>query len=258
MPSDEQATGPMTMDLTDQVALITGGANGIGAATARALAERGARIVVADIDAEAAELVAEQVSGVAVACDVTSTADLDAAVAAAMATYGGLHIVILNAGVGSAAPYPEFSLDSYRRVVAVDLDGVVLGAQAALPALRASGGGRIVAVASLGGLTPMPLDPVYAAAKAGVIAFVRSAAPVLLADGVRLTGLCPGFAATALTEPLRAGLDAAGLPLMQADDVVAGMLAALGDTEVGTCWLVQYGHEPQPFRFRGVPGPRLS
>jgi NAD(P)-dependent dehydrogenase (short-subunit alcohol dehydrogenase family) len=237
------------------VALVTGGAGGIGAAVAERLAGLGARVVVADLDGAAAAAVADRIGGRAVRCDVGRFDDNLAAVATAVDAYGGLDVVALNAGV-STGYGPDLDLASYRRAIAVNLDGVVFGAHAARPALRARGGGDIVATASLAGLDPTPLDPIYSANKAAVVGLVRALGPAWAGDGIRVNALCPGFTDTPMVDPLRHALTKAGMPLMPADSVVDAFLAALTGGRTGECWFVQFGRAPEPFRFPRVPGIR--
>src|SRR4029453_7374639 len=152
------------------VALITGGAGGIGAAVARRLTARGWSVVVADLDADRGEGVAAEVGGGFVHCDVRDLDANRAAVAATVERLGGLDLAFLNAGIPTGTMLgDDFDVDLYRRAMAVNLDGVVYGVVAALPALRERGGGDIVATASLAGLTGVPVDPVYAANKHAVV-----------------------------------------------------------------------------------------
>jgi NAD(P)-dependent dehydrogenase (short-subunit alcohol dehydrogenase family) len=245
------------MELGDAVALVTGGGNGIGAALARRLAGLGTRVVVADVSLDAGTAVAEEIGGRFVPCDVGRLADNEAAVAEAVREFGGLDIVALNAGVTTGTALGDsFDPDRYRRAMAVNLDGVVYGVQAALPALRARGGGDIVATASLAGLDPTPVDALYSANKAGVIGLVRALGKALAGEGIRVNGLCPGFADTGLVDELRPMLAGAGIPLMDTSTVVDAFLAALASGRSGECWYVQPGRPSEPFRFPRVPGIR--
>jgi NAD(P)-dependent dehydrogenase (short-subunit alcohol dehydrogenase family) len=241
--------------IAGSVAMVTGGASGIGAAIAERLAGLGALVVVADVDCAAATAVADRIGGRSVRCDVSRLEDNAAAVAAAVHAYGGLDVVALNAGV-STGYGPDLDLESYRRAMAVNLDGVVFGAHAARPALRARGGGEIIATASLAGLDPTPLDPIYSATKAAVVGLVRALGPAWAGDGIRVNALCPGFTDTPMVDPLRPALADARMPLMSARSVVDAFLAALTGGRTGECWYVQFGRAPEPFRFPRVPGTR--
>jgi NAD(P)-dependent dehydrogenase (short-subunit alcohol dehydrogenase family) len=139
----------------------------------------------------------------------------------------------------------------------VNVDGVVFGIDAALPALRASGGGSVVVTASLAGLVPMPSDPLYTLTKTAVVGYVRALAEPLAADGVRINALCPGFTDTTILGVAKAVFDAASFPLLDPDDVAAAFMAILDTGRSGEAWFVQPGREASPYRFRGVPGPVL-
>ena len=239
------------------MALVTGGARGIGEATARALAEAGAEVIVADIEGPRAEAVARRIGGHAVACDVSDLDQNRAAVAVARERCGGLDLAVLNAGVTSGCTLgDDFDLELYRRAMGVNLDGVAFGTHAALPALRARGGGAIVATASLAGLVGMPLDPIYTANKHAVVGLTRALGPALATENVRFNAVCPGYADTPMVEPVRADLEAEGFSLLDAEVVADTVLRLLAGGGSGECWFVQPGRNPEPFRFRGVPGPR--
>ncbi len=238
-------------------ALVTGGAGGIGLAVVSALRAAGAQVVAADLD-EAGRGRVEQAGGVFTRVDVTDPSSLQAAVAFAEQRLGRLDLVHLNAGVTTGTPsLEEVDLDRYRRTVAVNLDGVVYGVRAALPALRRAGGGAIVATASLSGLTAYPGDPVYAATKHAVVGLVRAIAEPLSAEGITVACICPGFVDTAMVRPHRHLFEQAGFPLLAPDDVAAAVLAAAAG-DPGAAWVVQPGRPAQPYRFRGVPGPRVE
>jgi len=245
--------------LRDKVALVTGGASGIGRLTALALADAGAEVVVADLDEGGARAVAEQVGGHAFALDVSDLDANRAAVAFAQERAGGLDLVMLNAGVTSDTILGDhFDLSRYRRAMGVNLDGVVFGTQAALPALKARGGGAIVATASLAGLTAVPLDPIYAANKHAVVGLTRSLGPLLAQDGIRFNAVCPTFAETPLIAHVRDGLRAAGFELLDPQVVADATLRLLAGEMTGECWFCQIGREPAPFQFRNIPGPRTA
>jgi NAD(P)-dependent dehydrogenase (short-subunit alcohol dehydrogenase family) len=244
---------------TGKIALITGGSNGIGAAVARRLAGGGARVVIADVDVERGGALAEEIDGAFVRCDVREPGDSVTAVAAAVDGFGGLDIAFLNAGVATGCGIgDDFDLAAYRRAMAVNLDGVVFGVQAALPALRARGGGDIIATASMAGLTATPFDPVYGANKAAVVGLVRALGPTVESDGVRINALCPSFADTDILGPMKGHLEQTGFPILTVDAVVAAFTAILAAGGTGECWHVVPGRPSEPFRFRGVPGPRTQ
>ncbi|MEJ2871525.1 SDR family oxidoreductase [Actinomycetospora sp. OC33-EN08] len=238
-------------------ALVTGGASGIGEAVSRRLAAAGAKVAVVDRDAVAATRVAEEISGLAVACDVTSESALSAAFAEVESWGGRLDVVHLNAGsVGGQSGITDLDVQAYRRVLGVNVDHVVFGLNAAVPALRRAGGGAIIATASLAGLVPLPGDAIYTLTKHAVVGYVRSAAATLAPEGIRAMALCPGYADTALIAHMR---DQFGdFPLLTAGDVADAVDAMLDRGEPGECWYVQPGREPGPYGFRGVPGPRTG
>jgi NAD(P)-dependent dehydrogenase (short-subunit alcohol dehydrogenase family) len=240
-----------------EVALITGGASGIGAAVARRLAARGTAVVVADVDSDRGEAVAAEIGGAFVLCDVRDLEANRSAVAATVERFGGLDFAFLNAGIATGTtPGGDFDLERYRRAIAVNLDGVVFGVVAALPALRERGGGDIVATASLAGLTGVPFDPVYGANKHAVVGLVRALGPAHEGEGIRVNAVCPGFAETRIIEDIRGRLEEGGIPILPVDAVADTVLAILDAKSAGECWFVQPGRESEPFRFRNVPGPR--
>jgi NAD(P)-dependent dehydrogenase (short-subunit alcohol dehydrogenase family) len=245
-------------DRSGQVALITGGAGGIGASVARRLAGQGMHVVVGDVDEEGGRAVAEAVGGVFQHCDVRALADNEALVATAVDRFGGLDIAFLNAGVSAEMGVgPDFDLEVYRRIMGINLDGVVFGVHAALPALRERGG-SILATASLAGLTAVPMNPLYGANKHAVVGLVRSLGPALAPEGVRVNGLCPSFARTGIIGPIESLLEQSGVPILDVEAITDAVLDILDSDGTGECWYVVAGRPSEPFRFRGVPGPRTE
>jgi NAD(P)-dependent dehydrogenase (short-subunit alcohol dehydrogenase family) len=243
--------------LDGKAAIVTGGAGGLGRATCQALSSAGARVLVADVDDCGGREVAEDVGGEFFAADVSRVEDNEALVQAAVDKFGRLDLVHLNAGVTSGCGVgADFDPARYRRAMGVNLDGVVFGTHAALPALQARGGGAIVATASLAGLTGVPLDPLYAANKHAVVGLARSLGPFLVDRGIRFNAVCPGFSESRMIDPLRDQLAQEGIPVIPAEAVADAVLCLFAGDMTGECWFVQAGREPGPFMFRGIPGPR--
>jgi meso-butanediol dehydrogenase/(S,S)-butanediol dehydrogenase/diacetyl reductase len=182
--------------LRGKIAVITGGGTGIGAATARRFAASGAKVVVTGRRPEPIAAVAEEIGGIALAGDVSDEAHCAALVAAAIDAYGGLDILVANAGVelfGSAADVP---LEQWREVLRVNLDGVLLMARASLPQMRARGGGAIVVVGSVASLFGVPNFVSYVTSKHAVIGLTRSLAVDYGPEGIRVNVVCPSFTRT--------------------------------------------------------------
>ncbi|MBA3525204.1 MAG: SDR family oxidoreductase [Geodermatophilaceae bacterium] len=235
------------------VAFITGAASGIGAAAARRLAAREYRTVLADIDPRGAETAAE-VGGRFTRLDVTDLDANRACVADLLATEGRLDVAFLNAGVTGPGDALPLQHSDYRRILGVNLDGVVFGIDACAAAM--TDGGAIVATASLAGLSPMPGDALYTLTKTAVVGYVRALAPSLARHGITLNALCPGFADTPLITDMREHFTAGGFPLLTADDVVDALCTVLDGEDTGQAWFVQPGLPAAPFRFGNVPAAR--
>jgi len=245
--------------LRDRVALVTGGAGGLGRATCEALAAAGARVLVVDVDEPGGHQTAETVGGAFHRADVSTLEDNHAMVAAALERFGRLDLLHLNAGVATGSGVDEsFDLERYRVAMGVNLDGVVFGTHAALPALTEAGGGAIVATASLAGLTGVPSDPLYAANKHAVVGLARSLGPALAARGIRFNAVCPGFAESRIIDSFRDAIVASGVAIIPAETVAGAVLELFRGDMTGECWFVQPGREPAAFTFRGVPGPRAA
>jgi NAD(P)-dependent dehydrogenase (short-subunit alcohol dehydrogenase family) len=165
-------------------------------------------------------------------------------------------LVFLNAGVASHMGVgEEFDLERYRRIMGINLDGVVFGTVAALPALRARGGGAIVATASLAGLTGTPMDPLYSANKHAVVGLARSLGPSLALEGIRFNAVCPGYAESKIIEGFREQILEMGVPIIPAEEVAETVLTLFTGDMTGECWFVQKGRA-EAFGFRNIPGPR--
>jgi NAD(P)-dependent dehydrogenase (short-subunit alcohol dehydrogenase family) len=182
-----------------RVAIVTGAASGIGRATSELLARGGASVIAQDMDAEALQWT-ESVDGVlAQVGDVTSEEDNAAMVEAAVGNFGRLDVLVLNAGVTAPGMIDTLPLESFDRVLNVNLRGSVLGLKAAVPALTESGEGAVVMTASVSGLGGDPGMWAYNVAKGGVVNLVRAAAVDLGHAGIRVNGVCPGPTRTRMT-----------------------------------------------------------
>ena len=239
-----------------KVALITGGASGFGAEVAKQLVRRGDRVVLLDVNDADGQAVADELGGHFLHCDVSDYDQVLSATAEAEQIHGGLDLFFLNAGISSGFSFgPEFDLARYRRANGINLDGVVYGIQAALPALGRRGGGSIVCTASMAGLAAVPFDPVYGANKHAVVGLVRGLGPVLAPQNITINAFCPGFAETKIITELREFLDASGVPIIPVEKAGASVLEIFDSSETGQAWLLQAGRDVMTYRFRGIPGP---
>ncbi|HTX98174.1 MAG TPA: glucose 1-dehydrogenase [Mycobacterium sp.] len=213
----------MTLALEGKVAVVTGSGKGLGATIARRFATDGARVVVSDIDHEAAKATAHAIDGaIAIPADVTDERQIQALVASTVEELGGLHIMVANAGVGTPQPILQTSLADWRRTTSVNLDGVFMSIRYAAPAIIASGGGSIITMSSITSTTGSPLMAAYAAAKAAVCNLTQTAAIELRPFGVRVNALLPGFSDTALVTVAMPTFEAAvGLPAGGFDELIA-------------------------------------
>lgn len=232
------------MDPRGKVAIVTGGASGIGRATATRLAAEGASVVVADLDETLGNQVVrsiENASGHASfeKVDVTSADDVQRMLEHALEKFGGLDILHNNAGIAVGTPaFPNTGLARWRRVLDIDLQAVVLGCYLAAPLMEQRGGGVIINTASMAGLYPLKEDPVYAAAKAGVVNFTYSLEPWASKRNIRVNCVCPGIVDTPL---VRRGIDEANekgyrvrLPatIIQPDAIAEAVLQLVKDDQL--------------------------
>ena len=189
-----------------RIAIVTGGASGIGAAIVDRLAGEGASVVVADLDRDGAEKKAEEVVEAggrawAVKVDVADEKSVQAMVTVAIEQGGALHCLVNNAGIGGAsAPTGEYPTDNWRTVIDVNLNGVFYGMRYGIPEIRRAGGGAIVNMASILGSVGFAGSSAYVAAKHGVVGLTKAAALDHAGDGIRVNAVGPGFIKTPLLD----------------------------------------------------------
>ncbi|MHB9034081.1 MAG: SDR family NAD(P)-dependent oxidoreductase [Anaerolineae bacterium] len=200
----------MKVNLEGQVALVTGGANGIGRAIVSALADNGVRVALIDVVQEALDRTANELTqaGVPNLClrgDVTDRVGMEQIVAQVEAKWGRLDILVNNAGIntsGNRVPLHEYLPDTWDKIISVDLDGVYNVSRAAIPALLRNKGGRIINISSVAGLVPLRLQSAFVAAKAAVANLTRSMALEYGPLGILVNCVAPGSTLTKGTEAL--------------------------------------------------------
>ncbi|CAB4971175.1 unannotated protein [freshwater metagenome] len=224
-----------------KVAVVTGAASGIGKALATAFADVGMKIVLADVEAAALEVAAEELrsSGAdvfAVTADVAQAADVDRIGAAAMDVFGALHVACNNAGVSGGGLSWEIDLETWRWILDVDLWGVIHGVHTFTPLIIASGGGHIVNTASMAGLTSNPGMGPYNVAKHGVVTLSETLSVELQMTHpeVGVSVLCPGWVRTRINESERNRPDLDGVEEVEETD--AGLLAM---KEMVNTWIAE-------------------
>lgn len=192
------------LNLKGKVAFVTGGASGIGEACSLMLAKQGAAVAVIDLNLEHAQkvvdaIVADGGKAIALVADVADEAQVAKAVADTVAQLGGLNIAVNNAGIGGdIAPTAEQSVESWKKVISINLDGVFYGMRNQIPAMLKSGGGAIVNIASILGQVGFANSAAYVASKHGVVGLTKTAALEYGTQGIRFNSVGPGFIKTPL------------------------------------------------------------
>lgn len=192
--------------LAGRTAVVTGGAQGLGYAIAEAFVAEGARVVLGDVDLDRTRASAAVLGGPdvarAVRCDVTSGADVDALVAAAVEEFGSLDVMVNNAGITRDATLRKMTEDQFDEVIAVHLKGTWNGTRAAAAVMREQGSGAIVNMSSISGKVGLVGQTNYSAAKAGIVGLTKAAAKELAHLGVRVNAIAPGLIRSAMTEAM--------------------------------------------------------
>lgn len=195
------------MRLKDKVALVTGGAQGIGLAVSQGYAAEGARVIIADVNLEAAEQAARGIGDQARAMhlDVTDQASIDQVVGDAIAEFGRIDVLVNNAAIFDLAPVEEVSRESFRRIFAVNAEGLFFVMQAVAKTMLADGrGGRIINMSSQAGRRGEPLVSVYCASKAAVISITQSAGLAFARRGINVNAIAPGVVDTPMWDTVDA------------------------------------------------------
>ena len=195
--------------LAGKRAIVTGAANGIGRAIALRLASEGARVVIADVNEEDAQGVAEEIDGETLVhkADVTRDGDVEALVGRAVSEWGGLDVMINNAGVGVAGTAISTTEEEYERVMDVCVRGTFLGMKHAIPAIKDAGGGSVINMSSVAALVGLVDRAVYSAAKGAIYSMTRASAIDHVGEGVRVNCIAPGTVDTPWVARITSGYD---------------------------------------------------
>jgi NAD(P)-dependent dehydrogenase (short-subunit alcohol dehydrogenase family) len=216
-----------------KVAVITGGARGIGGATAELFAQQGAKVVIFDLDpaaeAQAAAIEAAGGTAMVVRGSVASEDDVKALGEAVVAAYGRIDVLVNNAGIMLRQEAQDWTIDDVRKVLDVNLLGVFMCSYTLAPIMARTGGGSIVSVSSFGGIMPVPYSPVYSATKAGVLGMTRSLAPSFEPIGVRVNAVLPSLTDTAM---VIGSEGAKTMPMLAPMDLARSIVHVAGDTSV--------------------------
>ena len=227
------------MKLEHKVCIVTGAASGIGREIALSFAREGGKVVIADINLQAAQAVADIVTAsggtaMAVTMDVTREAEVDAAVARVVAAYGGVDVLVSNAGVQIVHPVEEFPFAEWKKMLAIHLDGAFLTTKACLPHIKASGrGGSIIYMGSVHSKEASVLKSAYVTAKHGLIGLCKTVSKEGGKHGIRANVICPGFVRTPLVDK-QIPEQAQALGISEADVISKVMLKETVDGEFTT------------------------
>lgn len=258
----------------EKVALITGGASGIGLATVERMRAEGAAVAVIDIDEAGGRAAADKFGGHFIRLDVSDAHAWSAVIDETVSRYGGIDIAYLNAGL-STYPAPDstdlaegataslmqsFDIatlpdDVYRRILGVNVDGVVFGARAVVPAMEKRGGGAIVATASVAGLIGFSPDPIYTLTKHAVVGLTRALAPTLTSRNITMNCICPGIVDTQILGPrLGTVMRKAGIPIMDPSQIADAVAMAVSSGATGEAFVCMPGKDHEKFVFNPVTG----
>ena len=194
------------MKLQDKVCVITGSASGIGHGIALRYVAEGAKVVIADLNLEAAQATADAINAtnpgqaMAVAMDVTSEAQVSAGIASVVAAWGGVDVLVSNAGIQIVNPVQNYAFADWKKMLAIHLDGAFLTSKACLPHMYGKGGGAIIFMGSVHSKEASPLKSAYVTAKHGLLGLARVIAKEGAAHNVRANVICPGFVRTPLVD----------------------------------------------------------
>ena len=227
------------MKLMNKVAIVTGAASGIGEGIARRFVAEGAKVAVADIQLDAARDTADRLSAIGpgmakgIAMDVASEQAVNAGVAEVVRSWGGVDVLVSNAGVQIVSKIEDLAFESWKRVLAIHLDGAFLATKACLPHMYARGAGSIIYMGSVHSKEASPLKAAYVAAKHGLLGLARVVAKEGAAHGVRANVICPGFVKTPLVEK-QIPEQAKALGISESEVVKSIMLGGTVDAEFTT------------------------
>lgn len=194
------------MTLNDKICIVTGAASGIGLAIARRYAEAGGKVAIADLKLDAAQAAADAINAahpdaaMAVAMDVTSEEQVNAGVAAVVAAWGTVDVLVSNAGIQIVNPIENFAFADWKKMLAIHLDGAFLTSKAVIPHMYAQGSGTILFMGSVHSKEASPLKSAYVTAKHGLLGLCRTIAKEGGPKGVRTNVICPGFVRTPLVD----------------------------------------------------------